>query len=133
MMNTTEAVRVMTPFIDKGQMQAIEQNCQGEEGEWFREKLNELAGIIARMPQPYETDGQGNKAIVHLHYFTGGWDWYVIEKDSQTDQYQAFGLVVGFEPELGYICLPEILECGAELDLHWEPKTLAEVRTERGI
>ena len=126
------AVRVLAPFIGKSQMRVMGDACRGEEGEWFREKLCELAGIIERMPSSYETDGQGDRAIVHLHYFTGGWDFYLIEKDANPEQHQAFGLVVGFEPELGYICLPEILQAGAELDLHWEPKTLAEVRNGMG-
>jgi hypothetical protein len=46
----------------------------------------------------------------------------------EQEQHQAFGLVsLGYEPELGYISLPEILKAGAELDLHWTPTTVGEI------
>ena len=88
------------------------------------------------MPKTYGTEGQDDAAVV-LHYFTGGSDWWVVEKDNSIDedgkpdgkQVQAFGLVSlnGWEPELGYINLEEVLEAGAELDLHWTPQPLSKV------
>ncbi|MEI7902867.1 MAG: hypothetical protein WCK89_21685 [bacterium] len=39
----------------------------------------------------------------------------------------ADGQALGYGPELGYISLPEILECGAELDLYFAAKTIAEI------
>lgn len=38
---------------------------------------------------------------------------------------QAFGLVCGFETELGYVDIPELLETGVEFDLRWSPRPLA--------
>jgi len=58
-------------------------------------------------------------------------DWYITEKDMGDEQIQAFGLAdlgMGF-PELGYISIEELVENGVELDLHWTPKTLAEVKS----
>ncbi|MHB1531426.1 hypothetical protein [Acidithiobacillus sp.] len=55
------------------------------------------------MPKNYDTDGQGGDAVAFLHYFTGSWDWYITEKDVDSDdkgQIQAFGLVKGYETEL---------------------------------
>lgn len=44
-------------------------------------------------------------------------------------QIQAFGSAnLGRGAELGYISIAEITECGAELDLHWTPCTLASLR-----
>lgn len=49
-------------------------------------------------------------------------------------QLQAFGLAdLGYGGELGYISIVELLECGAELDLHWTPQTLAEVKRENEV
>jgi len=87
------------------------------------------------MPETYGQDGKGSAAVVFLHYFTGGCDFYLTEKDRgdpddapEDFQSQAFGLAnLGQGGELGYISLPEILSCGAELDFHWEPKTLEEI------
>ncbi len=62
-----------------------------------------------------------------------GWTWYITEWDSQTGT--CFGLVEGFETELGYFDLTELAEVtvlggvpAVERDLYWEPKTLGEIR-----
>jgi hypothetical protein len=72
-----------------------------------------------------ETDGKGADAIVYLHYFTSGCDWWIREKDMEAEQLQAFGWASlnGDYPELGYISIVELLSVGAELDLHFEPRT----------
>ena len=62
-----------------------------------------------------------------------GWTWYITELDPVTGQ--CFGLVEGFEKEIGYFDLNELAEttvfCGVpavERDLYWEPKTLGEIK-----
>ena len=62
-----------------------------------------------------------------------GWRWYVTEWDAETGQ--CFGLVEGFETELGYFDLTELAETtvfggvpAVERDLYWKPKTLGEIR-----
>ena len=125
---TAEAVRDLSEFIGRNQMRVLAGLCRGEEGEWFREKLRELAEQVRSMPMTYETDGEGDAAVAHLHYFTPSMDFYITERDAEPEQHQAFGLVAGYETELGYISLREILACGAELDLHWIPKPVGEIR-----
>lgn len=123
-----EAARKIKGFITPAQLEVIGNACRGEEREFFKAKLAELANTIETMPVTYQTDGQGMDAIVHLHYFTGGADWYITERDCETEQLQAFGSVnLGYGAELGYINIVELLACGAELDLHWTPKKLSEI------
>ena len=62
-----------------------------------------------------------------------GWRWYVTEWDAETGR--CFGLVEGFETELGYFDLTELAEAtvfgsvpAVERDLYWEPKTVGEIR-----
>ena len=62
-----------------------------------------------------------------------GWRWYVTEWDAKTGL--CFGLVEGFETELGYFDLTELSEVtvfgrvpAVERDLYWEPQTLGEIR-----
>jgi hypothetical protein len=100
----------------------------GEELEFFRGKAVEMDERIAAMPKLYEADGLGDRAMVMLHYFAGGADWYLYELDRET--LEAFGLAdLGFGfPELGYIPVPEIVAAGAELDLHFKPRPLTAVR-----
>ncbi len=118
-------------FIGPAQMAAMHEGMQGEECAFFIGKLTEIAERIALMPATYATDDHGDAAIVHLHYFTGGCDWYITEKDCENVQHQAFGLACIHEAELGYISIVELLRCRAELDLHFTPRTLAAVRQER--
>ena len=135
-----EVLRILRPFIGAQQLSFIGDLCRGEEGAFFKQKLVDLAGVISRMPHTYQTDGQGKDAVIHLHYFKGGCDWWITEKDKgdpddtpEQAQSQAFGLAdLGLgERELGYISLPEILSCGAEIDLHWEPKTLGQLEAKQ--
>lgn len=118
-------------FIGPAQMAAMLEGLHCEERNFFFGKLIEIDARIAAMPATYATDGQGDDAIVHLHYFTGGCDWYITEKDSENAQHQAFGLACIHESELGYISIVELLRCRAELDLHFTPTTLATIRQKR--
>ena len=62
-----------------------------------------------------------------------GWTWYVTEWQAETGL--CFGLVEGFETELGYFHLDELAEVAVfgsvpavERDLYWKPTTLGEIR-----
>jgi hypothetical protein len=90
---------------------------------------------LASVPPLYATEGQAlaEKAI-HLHYFTGSSDWWVIELDPA--EMLAWGYVNLGDPdcaEFGYIDLTELCglrTCNAllpviERDLHWTVKTVA--------
>ena len=62
-----------------------------------------------------------------------GWRWYITEWESGTGL--CFGLVEGFETELGYFDLTELGEAtvlgnvpAVERDLYWGPKTIGEIR-----
>jgi hypothetical protein len=126
--NATKAVRSLQGFIGPSQLSCIGTACRGEERDWFKAKLVELANLVQAMPKTYEQDGKGDQAIAYLHYFTAGCDWYITEKDSAQEQHQAYGVAnIGYGPEKGYVSLVEILAAGAELDLHFPPMTLAEI------
>jgi hypothetical protein len=92
--------------------------------------------ILAAFPEFGSTDGQGDSAKVVVKFFdpTGSWTWYATEFDGE-DTF--FGLVCGFETELGYFSLAELqsvkgaLGLGIERDLHLGPLTIGEAR-ERG-
>ncbi len=131
-----DVLKALEGFIDGAQLRCMMDGCRGEEGEYFKGKLREMADTVATMPEIYGQDGLGDQAVVHLHYFVGSCDFHVTERDSDPDgegQVQAFGLAdLGYGGELGYISIKEILSCGAELDLHWAPKTLEEVARDAG-
>jgi hypothetical protein len=123
--DVAHAIAQLRGFIGTAQLQAIAQVCCSEEKQFMFEKLAEMARVVATMPRTYETDRQGDQAIVHLHYFMGGCDWYITERDCETGQLQAFGKAnLGHGSELGYISIVEVLACGAELDLYWTPQPL---------
>ena len=65
----------------------------------------------------------------------GNWTWYITEWEAETGL--CFGLVEGFETELGYFDLTELAEAtvfggvpAVERDLYWKPKTLGEIRAQ---
>lgn len=136
--NTTIAdVNAVMPllkqFIGKSQLSVMGAGVRGEEGQFFKDKFVEVAKVIEGMPKTYGTDGQGDKAIAYLHYFKGGADWYITEKDSDTDsegQIQAFGYADLGQGggELGYISIKELIGMNVELDLHWSPKSIGAIK-----
>jgi len=130
---TTAKSLNLKQFISQPQLSVLREACKGEEGSYFRQMVLKLKSHIVCMPRTYETDGQGDEAIVSLHYFRGGSDWWVIERDMErTEQIQAFGYVClngDVEmAELGYINIEELIKYGVELDLYFEPKTLKQVK-----
>ena len=73
-------------------------------------------------------------ALAKLFSPYSNWTWYVTEWDPKTGT--CFGLVEGFETELGYFDLTELAEAtvlggvpAVERDLCWEPKTIGEIRS----
>ena len=139
-----KALNDLTQFIGPSQRRCVLDGFRCEEAEFFFDKILELHALIAAMPKTYEQDGKGDQAIVTLHYFAGGQaNWYITEKDKgvaadpangvveDRSQTQAFGLadLFGDGGELGYISIEEILSVGGELDFHFRPRTLREVRT----
>lgn len=120
-------------FFSVMQLAAMRCGLSGEEAGYFREKLIEFDERIRTMPKTYEQDGKGDAAIVSLHYFLRGHDWYITERDMEEEQLQAFGLAAlyGHEPELGYINITELIAHGAELDLHFAPCELGTIRAKR--
>ncbi len=130
-----QAQSQIKPFLSTSQYKTLEDLIKGEEGVFFTCKLNELTDIIDTMPKTYETDGMGDSAIVHLHYFKGGSDWYITEKDMDGGIYEAFGYACLngdiCNAELGYISIRELVANGVEIDFYWELVTLGDVKMKK--
>ena len=83
------------------------------------------------LPPLYSQEKLGASAIAQVKYFTpdSQWTWFATEFDGEDSM---FGLVEGFEKELGYFSLSELqsargpLGLAIERDLHWTPKPLRE-------
>ena len=129
-MATIEAVML---FVPSDQFKTMLAGLRGEERGFFRESFRAIEKTIESMPVTYAQDGLGNDAVVHLHYFFGGCDWWITEKDIEGGIDQAFGLVdLGHGPELGYISIRELMTMRSiNLDLHWEPQTLAQLKAKK--
>lgn len=97
--------------------------------------------IRETLPPLYSQDGKGGKTVARVKYFTpsSSWSWFVTEGEPVLDEsgkeidFKFFGLVEGHEKELGYFMLGELEEVRGPLglpierDLHFKPKTLAEI------
>ena len=77
-----ESLQTLAPYMGRSQWHTLWKLCQqGEEQPHFRQMVQDWAAKIAAMPKTYETNGQGLKAVAHLHYFTRAFDFYITEKD----------------------------------------------------
>ena len=133
--HATAAAKNLIPFLSRIQLQVMAEATRGEEGKWFLERFVTLWQLIDTMPVTYAQDGKGDAAIVSLHYFLNDSHWYITEKDIDGGVLQAFGYAVlnGDDEcaELGYISITELVQYGAELDLYFLPRPLANIKAER--
>lgn len=87
----------------------------------------------AALPPLYSTEKLGEEAIAPVKFFTpdANWTWWATEFDGQE---LFFGLVSGFEVELGYFSLSELesvrgpMGLPLERDLYYEPTSLRELQ-----
>ena len=88
--------------------------------------------LRAQLPKLYENEEYGLEAKALVKFFTpdSNWTWYASEFDGED---VLFGLVSGFEVELGYFSLSELesvrgpMGLPIERDLYFDPKTLKEL------
>src|SRR5689334_9734702 len=104
--------------------------------------------IKAKLPPLYANEALGMEALAQVKFFTpdSGWTWYAsegspVDADGYMDTHEEkvdfffFGLVVGFETELGYFALSELEEWRSPLGLPVErdewftPTSLAILKT----
>ena len=86
-----------------------------------------------KLPPLYSGEELGMEALAQVKFFTpdSSWTWYASEFDGE-DIF--FGLVSGFEVELGYFSLSELesiegpVGLPIERDLYFEPKTLRDLQ-----
>lgn len=124
----TSRFAILRQFVSDSQRRALSQALREEEAEFFINKVRELSDTFRSMPKTYETDGQGGEAVVYLHYFKNGCDWFIVERDKEDYQHQAFGYVnMGHGFECGYISLLELIENDVEIDLYWTPKKVKDI------
>lgn len=86
-----------------------------------------------QLPSLYAQEHEADPLVV-CTFFTpdSSWTWYVLEFDAR-DVF--FGLVIGFEQELGYFSLSELQDARGPLglpierDVHFQPTRLSVVRS----
>lgn len=130
-------VTMLGNFIGRTQAAVLGDLLRGEERLAIAEQILSVWETIQAMPVTYGNEGKEMKDVtVQLHYFLGGMDVWVTEKDygearewtPVTPQMQAFGLIdLNGEPEMGYVSLQEVTEAGMELDLNWTKTDLESI------
>ena len=78
----------------------------------------------------------GDELFAKVKLFSGGWTWYIAAYDPETRL--AYALVDGQEMEAGDVSMEELValrmppfRLPIERDLHWTPKSFAELRAAR--
>ena len=90
--------------------------------------------LLRNLPALRETEGQGMEATAQVKFFCpwNSWKFYGVEYDP--DQKLFYGLVDGFEKELGYFSLEELesikgpLGLKMERDLYFDPIPLNQIK-----
>ena len=127
-------LRRLDKFMCNRQKLMVKALMDGEEGQFFIDKMAELASMVETMPVTYQQEGLGEEAVAHLHYFLGDCHWYITEKDKDGEVDQAFGFAILHGDlicaEYGYIPISELVDTGvgAELDFHFKPTPMSQVK-----
>ena len=95
--------------------------------------------IEARFAMVGRQEEKGDDAIIIAKFFTpdSSWTWFATEYDPVERTF--FGLVHGFEKELGYFSLDELasakgpLGLHIERDLHWTETTIGAVQAQAAV
>ncbi len=101
--------------------------------------------ILKNLPKLYTQDGLGDKAVIHVKFFTpwSNWTWYATEGEPIFDDngneidFRFFGYVIGLDKELGYFHLNELKSVTGpaglkiERDMYYTKETIGDVK-ERG-
>jgi hypothetical protein len=102
-----------------------------------REKMELLTKELRKkLPPLYANENEGDPVLVCKFFaLASNWTWYAMEFDGE-DLF--FGMVHGFEKELGYFSLKELqsikLTMGGvdipavERDINWTPRRLSELK-----
>jgi ppGpp synthetase/RelA/SpoT-type nucleotidyltranferase len=132
--------------IDEGDIVSKSNNLKEAKKDFelalYKDKLNNKkkfddggeVGKSLEIPNLYFQDEKGKNAIVYLHYFNSGSDWYITELDKTTGE--AFGYVIlngdTQNSEFGYIDIHELTSNNRiELDRYWSLQTLNEIFEKR--
>jgi hypothetical protein len=93
------------------------------------------ATVAASLPALYSQEVKGDASLAVVKYFclSSDWRWYATEYDPEDKLF--FGLVHGFEVELGYFSLGEFEALNAtsgmpviERNLHWKPMSIGVIK-----
>lgn len=136
-----KALDSLTHFIPPAQWKFTKTLIHGgEERDCYIAHVLRLAALVEAMPKTYATQNESDP-YVWLHYFGGGYDSWIIEKDKGDKddpapgvQHQAFGYVRWEHmpecAEVGYVSLPEAFQHMPflNLDYHFTPCRLSELK-----
>lgn len=119
-------LQFLRKYVPLSELSLLCAQMDGEEGEFFRELLEETEAKIRAVPPLYANEELGKKAPVALHYFGGASDYWITELDQETGDAFGFACVNGDwdSAELGYVSIPEIVATNLfKLDLYWDDTT----------
>ena len=95
--------------------------------------------ILSKLPPLYSQENNPDPTVwVKFFDPTGLWTWYATEGSQEGDDFIFFGLVKGFEDELGNFSLNELTKfrgkfgLGIERDRYFKPVPLSQIKR-RGI
>lgn len=94
--------------------------------------------LIEQIPPLYEQEDKGENALAYVKLFTpdSNFTWYITEYNA--NEKMCFGLIDGFEKELGYFSLNEIeqikgsMGLKVERDISFQPTKLKDLGFDYG-
>ena len=131
-MITDAEYKSLEKIVPKNMLASIKETKEswerGDSDDIFEHYENLIEGY-REIPNLYFQDGKGKNAVVYLHYFYGGSDWYITELNKETNEAYGYAILDGDiqNSAFGYMSLSEFADSIIDLDLYWSFKTLNEI------
>jgi hypothetical protein len=108
---------------------------RGMESNDFNEVIQTITKLVEALPdycaEGYDPD---TNETAYLHYFYGGCDWFIMNWDSDNQEFYGYAILNSDieMSEYGYISVDELISDGRiELDFYWTPVTVEEAVNEK--
>jgi hypothetical protein len=121
MLPRRESLEALALFMPPTQRAAVRHGLRTVMRDEVSVLLTHWCAVIEHMPITLDTEGEGDAATVHLHYFLRESHWFILELDDYGNgRAQALGMAYdGQQATMEYINIDELITLGAELDMFW--------------
>jgi antirestriction protein ArdC len=127
-----EPLEVCRAVLPAEQFHVMERGLTGSNGDYYRQRVEDIAHSVHEMPGMYAQEPYGTGATARLHFSGDGSEYFLTELSVTDDLAYGYKVDENGATSFDEIPLREIRETAARLDLEFEPRTVNSLIREYG-